>query len=86
MQVPEYIKELIAGTISSTIGYIFIFHRKVVIEALLASNSAFWNKLDYNPNKDRAVFMANIMIPIMGACFLVAGIFTLYKFITHMVK
>lgn len=86
MQTSHFIKELIAGAISSTIGYIFLFHRKIVIETLLASNNAFWDKLNYSPNKERAMFMTNIMIQIMGACFLIAGIFTLYKFIVHVLK
>ncbi len=80
----DFIGHGISMVIALTVGYILLFHRRKIIQALLASNKEFWNKLlDFNPNEGMQVFVANILIPLMGICFILAGLIMLYKIIVH---
>lgn len=86
MKTDSLIADLIFGVIFSLLGYGFILKREKIVNALLASNKAFWGNIGFTPNEKKGVLLTNIMIPIMGIIFGVIGLMLLYRVITYFLK
>lgn len=86
MKTDNIIADIVFGIVFSCLGYSFIFKRGKIVNALISSNRVFWGNLGVTPNEKKGMFMTNIMIPIMGIVFLIAGVVLLYKFVIHLLK
>lgn len=69
------------GGMLTCVGFIMIFKRNKVIDALFSSNKVFWGKMNYSVSDYRNRAIANIMIPLMGLIFMVGGIASIIKVI-----
>lgn len=73
-----------------SIGLYIITNRKNVISALLSSNKVFWKNMSFHHsflhNEKIGKFLTNIMIPFMGAMFLVVGVLLICKIIIIYMK
>ncbi len=80
------IADFIFGIVFSLIGLYSLVRRKKIIDALMASNKVFWDKLGFATKEKQGLFMANIMIPFMGAVFFFGGCIAIYRFIIYLLK
>ena len=81
MKLEDIIGGIMAGGMLTCVGFIMVFKRNKVIDALLSSNKVFWEKLNYSFSEDRNKAIANIMIPLMGLVFMAGGIASIVKVI-----
>jgi hypothetical protein len=81
----NFFADFFMGIIASALGCIFIFWREKIIKALTSSNKVFWEQMGFIPNEKGAVLLTNIMIPITGGLFVVAGGILLYRSIHRIV-
>jgi hypothetical protein len=86
VKTDNVIADIIFAIIFSSLGFSLIFRREKIIDALISSNKVFWEKIGFTPDERRSIFLTNIMIPIMGAIFLVVGIVLIYKTVNHFLK
>lgn len=84
MKLVDVVGGVIVGIILMCTGFMFVFQRKRVIDALLSSNRVFWEKMNCHPSADRNRIVANIMIPFMGLVFMAGGIASIVKVMTYM--
>ena len=74
---------IIPRLIALTVGFIFIFQREKIVDALISSNKVFWEKVGVAHSGRIGVFITKVMIPFMGAIFVVMGIVLAYWIISH---
>ncbi len=86
MNTENFVAGIVGGIIFSFLGCVLIFWRARVIDAMIASNQVFWEKIGYSPNNKRGRFLANVMIPFIGIVFLAAGVYQLYDSVTYLLK
>ena len=86
MKTVNPILDIIFGMVFLSIGFVFVYKRVRIADALMSSSRVFWEKLGFTINYKRGIFVTNIMIPIMGAIFFVCGIVSLLKFVTYFLK
>jgi len=86
MKTDNIFADIIFGIAFSTLGFGMIFGRKIFVDALISSGKVFWAKIGLAPDEKRAELLTNIMIPIMGAIFLVVGVVMIYRVITYFLK
>lgn len=67
--------------ISITMGFVMFFKKWKIVDALVSSYKTFGFTVD----EGRVIRIANIMVPIMGVIFMVAGIASLAKVIIHFI-
>ncbi len=75
--------DLLFGIVFSLMGVFFILRRKMIISALLSSSKIFWQKMHMQYNNEESAVLTNIMIPIIGGCFLIIGLLMLCKVINY---
>lgn len=86
MRTDNVFADIIFGIIFSSLGFSFIFWRGKVIDALISSNKVFWEKIGFAPDEKKAMLLTNIMIPVIGAIFLVVGVILIYRVIVYFLK
>ncbi len=86
LKTENLIADLLFGIVFSLIGGFFILRRKALISALLFSSKVFWEKMNFHPDEGRSALLANIMIPIIGVCFLLIGLLLLYRVVVYFLK
>lgn len=86
MKTVNLIANIICGIIFSSFGFILIFKREKIVKALILSNKVFWENIGFTPDEKKGMFITNIMIPIMGAIFLVVGLVLIYRIVIHFLK
>jgi hypothetical protein len=83
MKSNNVVADLVFGIVFILLGYIFVFQRKRLVNALIESNRVFWGKMGFTPNQARGTAISNIMIPFMGLTFLIVSCLLLYRVITY---
>lgn len=82
--------EVLFGIIFFSIGLYLLLNRKNVVSAFLSSNKVFWKNIGfYNSfihNEKVGAFLTNIMIPFMGAMFLIGGALLIFKILIIYMK
>ena len=86
MEIKNIISDFVFGLIFLYLGINMIFKRSIIVNALIASNSIFWEKLNFTVNNKIAVLVTNIMIPFIGIVFSLSGIAYFYKIIYYLLK
>jgi len=86
MKTEDILGGLVVGAALTYVGIIFLFRREKVVEALLASNKVFWDKMNYSPDQNRGRAITNIMIPMMGVVFTVGGIVSIVQVIVFLFR
>lgn len=86
MKLEDIIGGIMVGGMLTCVGFIMMFKKNKVIDALLSSNKVFWGKMNYSFNGDRNRAIANIMIPLMGLVFMAGGIASLIKVIVALTR
>jgi hypothetical protein len=77
--------DLLLGVIFFVLGGYMVFCREKVIDALLASNKAFWSKIGFGYNEKITSKMTNFIMPVMGLLFFSVGILLTYRAIIFFV-
>lgn len=83
MKSNNVVADILFGIVFFFLGYIFVFQRIKLVNALTESNRVFWEKMGITPNQSRGTAISNIMIPFMGLTFLIVGCLLLYRVITY---
>jgi len=71
--------DLLSGVTFFALGSYMVFCREKVIDALLASNKAFWSKIGLDYNEKIARKMTSFIMPVMGLLFLFIGVLLTYR-------
>ncbi len=86
LKTNRFIADLVFGIILSVLGVSFLFYRKKIISALMASNKVFWERIGFAPDEAKGMFITNIMIPIIGIIFLLVGGVLIYRVIIYFLR
>lgn len=86
MKTDNVIADIISGIVALFLGINFTWRREKIINALIASNKIFWEKMGFSPDQKKGVFLTSFIIPLMGVLFLLAGIVLFYRAINYFMK
>ncbi len=83
MKTDNIIADIVFVITFFVLGINLVFNRKKIIDALMASNKVFWEKIGISTDEKKGIFISNIMIPLIGVTFLIVSGILIYRVIIH---
>ena len=82
----DILTNILFGVVFSGIGFIFIFRRNKIVNALTESSDVFWSKFGASPIGNKGTLLTGTMVPAIGVIFMAAGATMLFKVIVHFLR